>query len=196
MPAPPGPGRWLGARRPRRERRHRRGVDALADAGVDADTTVVVTATQFLDPLLMPDIRDAISSAARVVVTTDDPVALDLFGLDWPVVAYPASVDPVAVDCGTTDVRAGERLGVMDRGFLVSASPTVLPALSATGWRPMSSPTQRGAVTGRLRRPAGLDERADPRRGHGRTGAAGDGAHESVVWYVPTLDDLQGSGRG
>jgi len=172
-----------------------RGVDALADAGVDADTTVVVTATRFLDPLLMPDIDDAISSAARVVVTTDDPVALDLFGLDWPIVGYPASADPVAVDCGTTDVRAGERLGVMDRGFLVSASPTVLPCFVSDG-------VAAYVVTERSGEPT-LAVFADPpawtneRILDGDTGALALRAmgHTSrVVWYVPTLDDLQGSG--
>lgn len=171
-----------------------RGVNALLAAGVDGDTTVVVTDTQFLDQLLMPHVEDATASAGRIVITTDDPVALHLFGLDWPVVGYPASSDPAAVDCGTTDVRAGELLGVVDSGFLVSASPAVHPCF-------VSDDVAAYVVTERSGEPQ-LAAFADPMAWTNERILTGDtgalalramGHTGRVVWYVPTADDLRGS---
>jgi hypothetical protein len=93
-----------------------RGLGALLDGRVDSDTTVFLSNPAGADRLVIADLLAYAQGAARVVVAGPATEQLTALGVEGSVGVYPAGDEP-ATDCGTPDVRSGERLSWVDRGI-------------------------------------------------------------------------------
>ena len=168
-----------------------RGEAELERAGVDADTTVVVTRTAPLAESTTKSLARLASGAERLVLVAPDRAVLRYLAPEVTVTeARRAAQDLVAADCGTSDVRPGETLSrsqVEYKSALADAA-----CFTHDGASVYLSLARRGAtppmvLLGSTSMPAN-DQITDDSNAAVMLRVLGHSGR--VVWYVPSREDV------
>lgn len=168
-----------------------RGQAELERAGADADTTVFVARTAALAESTTEVLADVASTAERLVLIAPDRSVLRYLAPDVGLTdARRAAQDLVAVDCGTTDVRAGETLSrsqveyrsnLADAACFTHDGSSVYLALARRGSSP---PTVLLGSTTALTNDQ-ITEGSNSAIALRMLGHSG-----RVIWYVPSREDV------
>jgi hypothetical protein len=168
-----------------------RGEAELERAGADADTTVVVTRTAPLAESTTKSLARLASRAERLVLVAPDRAVLRYLAPEVTVTeARRAAQDLVAADCGTSDVRPGEKLSrsqVEYKSALADAA-----CFTHDGASVYLSLARRGAtpplvLLGSTSMPAN-DQITDDSNAAVLLRVLGHSGR--VVWYVPSREDV------
>jgi hypothetical protein len=159
-----------------------RSADALDDAGVDADTTVLVTSTDLLGESTIDRLRDHVGKA-DLVLAEPGPGTTEAFGIDE--LPFEVTVDkarPAACTDPTYDglsVQVDQALEYPVEGGCFRGEHGAL----------LAEPTPGVALLG-----AGdvLSNDQVLRADNAAVALRLLGQHDRLVWYVPALDDLVG----
>ena len=168
-----------------------RGEAELERAGVDADTTVVVTRTAPLAESTTKGLARLASRAERLVLVAPDRGVLRYLAPEVTVTeARRAAQDLVATDCGTSDVRPGETLSrsqveytssLADAACFTHDRASVYLSLARRGVTPPM------VLLGSTSMPAN-DQITDASNAAVMLRALGHSGR--VVWYVPSREDV------
>ena len=168
-----------------------RGEAELERAGVDADTTVVVTRTAPLAESTTKGLARLASRAERLVLVAPDRSVLRYLAPEVTVTeARRAAQDLVATDCGTSDVRPGETLSrsqveytssLADAACFTHDRASVYLSLARRGVTPPM------VLLGSTSMPAN-DQITDASNAAVMLRALGHSGR--VVWYVPSREDV------
>jgi len=168
-----------------------RGEAELERAGVDADTTVVVTRTAPLAESTTKGLARLASRAERLVLVAPDRGILRYIAPEVTVTeARRAAQDLVATDCGTSDVRPGETLSrsqveytssLADAACFTHDRASVYLSLARRGVTPPM------VLLGSTSMPAN-DQITDASNAAVMLRALGHSGR--VVWYVPSREDV------
>ena len=168
-----------------------RGEAELERAGVDADTTVVVTRTAPLAESTTKGLARLASRAERLVLVAPDRGILRYIAPEVTVTeARRAAQDLVATDCGTSDVRPGETLSrsqveytssLADAACFTHDGASVYLSLARRGVTPPM------VLLGSTSMPAN-DQITDASNAAVMLRALGHSGR--VVWYVPSREDV------
>ena len=168
-----------------------RGEAELERAGVDADTTVVVTRTAPLAESTTKGLARLASRAERLVLVAPDRGILRYIAPEVTVTeARRAAQDLVATDCGTSDVRPGETLSrsqveytssLADAACFTHDRASVYLSLARRGVTPPM------VLLGSTSMPAN-DQITDASNAAVMLRVLGHSGR--VVWYVPSREDV------
>jgi len=168
-----------------------RGEAELERAGVDADTTVVVTRTAPLAESTTKGLARLASRAERLVLVAPDRGILRYLAPEVTVTeARRAAQDLVATDCGTSDVKPGETLSrsqveytssLADAACFTHDGASVYLSLARRGVTPPM------VLLGSTSMPAN-DQITDASNAAVMLRALGHSGR--VVWYVPSREDV------
>ena len=168
-----------------------RGEAELERAGVDADTTVVVTRTAPLAESTTKGLARLASRAERLVLVAPDRGVLRYLAPEVTVTeARRAAQDLVATDCGTSDVKPGETLSrsqveytssLADAACFTHDGASVYLSLARRGVTPPM------VLLGSTSMPAN-DQITDASNAAVMLRALGHSGR--VVWYVPSREDV------
>ena len=168
-----------------------RGEAELERAGVDADTTVVVTRTAPLAESTTKGLARLASRAERLVLVAPDRSVMRYLAPEVTVTeARRAAQDLVATDCGTSDVRPGETLSrsqveytssLADAACFTHDGASVYLSLARRGVTPPM------VLLGSTSMPAN-DQITDASNAAVMLRALGHSGR--VVWYVPSREDV------
>ena len=168
-----------------------RGEAELERAGVDADTTVVVTRTAPLAESTTKGLARLASRAERLVLVAPDRSILRYLAPEVTVTeARRAAQDLVATDCGTSDVKPGETLSrsqveytssLADAACFTHDGASVYLSLARRGVTPPM------VLLGSTSMPAN-DQITDASNAAVMLRALGHSGR--VVWYVPSREDV------
>jgi len=168
-----------------------RGEAELERAGVDADTTVVVTRTAPLAESTTKGLARLASRAERLVLVAPDRSVMRYLAPEVTVTeARRAAQDLVATDCGTSDVRPGETLSrsqveytssLADAACFTHDRASVYLSLARRGVTPPM------VLLGSTSMPAN-DQITDASNAAVMLRVLGHSGR--VVWYVPSREDV------
>ncbi len=168
-----------------------RGEAELERAGVDADTTVVVTRTAPLAESTTKGLARLASRAERLVLVAPDRGILRYIAPEVTVTeARRAAQDLVATDCGTSDVKPGETLSrsqveytssLADAACFTHDRASVYLSLARRGVTPPM------VLLGSTSMPAN-DQITDASNAAVMLRSLGHSGR--VVWYVPSREDV------
>ena len=168
-----------------------RGEAELERAGVDADTTVVVTRTAPLAESTTKGLARLASRAERLVLVAPDRSVMRYLAPEVTVTeARRAAQDLVATDCGTSDVRPGETLSrsqveytssLADAACFTHERASVYLSLARRGGTPPI------VLLGSTSMPAN-DQITDASNAAVMLRVLGHSGR--VVWYVPSREDV------